>query len=164
MIRLAAWTFAAALLAVSQTAGAARVLFASGQWAAVDRGSVCEAASRPLRPSARGRPQARAGFVFDVAGARQGQFYARLSRVPRPGSTVMLRVGDRPFLLVSRGEWAWSRGPVQEAAIIAAARLAGGMRIDARDGSGRRFADRYLLEGAPTAIDAAAAACASKGR
>jgi hypothetical protein len=36
------------------------------------------------------------------------------------------------------------------------------MRIEARDRAGRRFADRYLLAGAPTAIDPAAAACAGK--
>jgi hypothetical protein len=35
------------------------------------------------------------------------------------------------------------------------------MRVDSRDASGRRFVDRYLLDGAPTAIDAAAARCAS---
>jgi hypothetical protein len=64
-------------------------------------------------------------------------------------------------LLASNGQWAWSRDPAQEAAIIAAVRSAGGMRVDSRDASGRRFVDRYLLDGAPTAIDAAAARCAS---
>ena len=74
----------------------------------------------------------------------------------------MLTVGERPFMLIARGDWAWSRGPMQEAAIIDAARAARSMRIEARDGAGRRFADRYLLDGAPTAIDAAAAGCAGK--
>lgn len=146
----------------SAAAAAAPVLFAGGQWAALDRGSSCEAASRALRIATRGKTQAIAGFAFDARGPRNGQFFARLSRVPRPGSSVMLTVGSQPFMLVSRGDWAWSRGPQQEAAIIAAARVAGRMRITARDRSGRRFTDRYLLEGAPTAIDAAAAACAAK--
>ena len=74
----------------------------------------------------------------------------------------MLTVGSQPFMLVSKGEWAWSRGPRQEAAIIAAVRSSGGMRIEGRGRGGRRFVDRYLLSGAPTAIDAAAAACAAK--
>ena len=74
----------------------------------------------------------------------------------------MLTIGEQPFLLVARGDWAWSNGPLQEAAIIAAARSAQSMRIEARDSSGRRFTDRYLLDGAPTAIDAAAAGCAGK--
>lgn len=69
--------------------------------------------------------------------------------------------GDTPFLLVARGAWAWSRGPAQEAAIIAALRIAPGMRIEARSPGGGRFVDRFDLNGAPTAIDAAAA-CASR--
>jgi hypothetical protein len=36
------------------------------------------------------------------------------------------------------------------------------MRVEARDGAGRRFADTYGLAGAATAIDAAAARCAGK--
>jgi hypothetical protein len=143
-------------------AARAQILFAQGQWAAIRYDMQCEATARPLLPAARRQPEARAGFRFAERGAAQGQFHARLSRVPRPGSSVMLTIGERPFMLVSRGDRAWSRGPLQEAAIIAAARAATSMRIEARDGSGRRFADRYLLAGAPTAIDAAAAACAGK--
>ncbi|HKX89600.1 MAG TPA: hypothetical protein VJM13_10350, partial [Sphingopyxis sp.] len=60
--------------------------------------------------------------------------------------------------------WAWSRGSLQEQAIIAAARAGGTMRVEGRDIGGRRFADVYPLAGAPTAIDAAAAACAGKTR
>ena len=37
------------------------------------------------------------------------------------------------------------------------------MRFEARDVAGGRFADPYLLDGAPTAIDAAAARCALRG-
>jgi len=141
---------------------AAQLVFAGGHWAAIDRGALCEAASRSLRAAARGEVQARAGFAFDSTGARGGQFFARLSRAPRPGSAILLTVGSRPFLLVGRGGWAWSRSAAQDSAIIAAARSAGGMRVEARDSAGRRFADRYLLAGAPTAIDAAAARCAGK--
>ena len=140
-------------------AAAASVLFAGGQWAAIDRGRSCEAESRALRLAARGKVQARAGLAFDRGRGRRGELHALLSRAPRPGGTVILTVGGQPFLLVARGQWAWSRGPAQEAAIIAAMRAASGMRIEARDQSGRRFTDRYLLAGAPTAIDAAAAAC-----
>lgn len=72
----------------------------------------------------------------------------------------MLNIGDSPFLLMTRGDLAWSRGPAQEQAIIAAMRAGGGMRIEARSPGGGRIVDRYSLEGAPLAIDAAAA-CAS---
>ena len=154
------WLSAFGLL-IAAPAPAAQLLFAGGQWAALDRGGTCEAASRSLRLVQKGRVQARAGFAFDANGTRHGQFFAELSRIPRTGATVMLTVGTRPFLLASNGQWAWSRDPTQESAIIAAVRSAGGMRVDSRDASGRRFVDRYLLDGAPTAIDAAAARCAS---
>jgi hypothetical protein len=138
------------------------VIPAGGAWAAIDRGTVCEAQARSARIASRGKIQAIAGFAFSADRKRWGEFHARLSRSPRPGSSVMLTVGDRPFMLVARGGWAWSRGPLQEEAIVAAVRAAGGMRIEARDAGGRRFSDPYALDGAPTAIDAAAARCAGK--
>jgi hypothetical protein len=143
-------------------AAPAQTLAAQGSWAALKFGNRCEAVARPLLPAARRQPEARASFSFAVRGSGNGQFHVRLSRVPRPGSSVMLTIGERPFLLVGRDDWAWSRGPLQEAAIIDATRAARSMRIEARDAGGRRFADRYMLDGAPTAIDAAAAGCAGK--
>jgi hypothetical protein len=153
--------FAAFMLFFAAPAVATQLLFAGGQWVALERSGTCEAASRSLRIAQKGKMQARAGFVFDANGTRRGQFFAELSRVPRAGSTVILTVGAQPFMLVTNGHWAWSRDLRQEAAIITAVRAAGGMRVDSRDASGRRIIDRYLLEGAPTAIDAAAARCAS---
>ena len=148
---------------VSAPAAAARgqILFAQGSWVALKFGDRCEAEAQPLLPATNHQPEARAGFSFAAQGPT-GEFHVRMSRVPRAGSSVMLTIGDRPFLLLVRGDWAWSRGPLQEAAIIEAARSAGSMRVEGRDGGGRWFADRYLLNGAPTAIDAAAAGCAGK--
>jgi hypothetical protein len=150
------------LLIASVQASAQQLLFAGGQWVALDRGTSCEAASRSLRIALKGKVQSRAGFAFDSNGSRKGQFFAQLSRMPRTGSTVILTVGDQPFLLAAGSGWAWSRDPAQEAAIIAAVRASSGMRVDSRDQAGSRFVDRYLLDGAPTAIDAAAARCAGK--
>ena len=151
---------AALLIVLAAPASAVSLIFAGGQWVALDRGASCEATSRSERIALKDKVQARAGFAFDRS--RRGQFFAQLSRVPREGSTIILTVGDRPFLLVSRGDWAWSRDPGQEAAIIAAVRAAGGMRVQSRDRGGSRFTDHYLLDGAPTAIDAAASHCAGK--
>lgn len=139
------------------------VLVAGGAWAAIDRGSVCEALSRTQRWTAQGKVKPSAGFAFTPDRRRWGEFHAQLSRVSRPGSNVLLTIAGQPFLLVSRGDWAWSRGPAQEQAIIAAVRNAGAMRIEARDGAGSRFFDPFVLDGAPTAIDAAAARCALRG-
>lgn len=72
----------------------------------------------------------------------------------------MLQVGGRRFQLLTRGVDAWSRGHAQEQAIMAALRTAGDMRVRFRAADGGRT-DRYLLAGAPTAIDAAAAACSA---
>ena len=107
--------------------------------------------------------QALAGFSFTPDHKRWGEFHARLSRVPRGDASVMLKIGDQPFLLAARDGWAWSRGPGQAQAIIAAMREGTSMRIDSRDQRGVRFVDPYLLDGAPTAIDAAAARCALRG-
>jgi len=152
-----------ALLAVASAPGVPTI-FAGGAWVALDRGTACEALSRSQRIAAKGKVQAVAGFTFTPDHRRWGEFHVRLSRMPRPGSAVMLTIGDQPFLLLARGDWAWSRGPLQEQAIIAAARDASTMiRVEARDGAGRRFVDSYLPDGVPTAIDAAAARCASRG-
>lgn len=138
------------------------VVYAGGAWAAIDRGAVCEALSRSQKVVPRGQVQPSAGFAFTPDRRRWGEFHAQLSRAARPNSSVMLQIGDQPFLLVARDGWAWSRGPLQEQAIIAAIRAGAAMRIEARDTSGVRFTDPYALDGAPTAIDAAAARCAGK--
>jgi hypothetical protein len=148
------------LLLAASSASSAEVLFGRGRWAAVRHGTVCEASARPLAPASERAREARAGFGFGTG--RSGDFHVRLSQSSRPGSTVLLNVGRQPFLLVARGAWAWSRGAAQDQAIIASIRRERSMRVEARDAQGRRFRDLYPLDGAPTAIDAAAAACAGK--
>jgi len=147
------------LLAGAAVAAPSRLLIARGTWAAFDRGASCEAIAKPLLPVRKLDAQPYVAIAFDRAGPRHGQLFAQLRRPARAGSSVILTIGDQPFLLAVRGASAWSRDSRQEAAIIAALRGAGGMRLEARDLSGRRFTDRCLLDGAPTAIDAAAAAC-----
>lgn len=154
---------AVALLLSAPADARGAVVYAGGAWAAIDRGSDCEAVSRSQRVAPRDKVQALAGFSFTPDHKRWGQFHARLSRVPRGDASVMLQIGDQPFLLVTRDGWAWSRGALQAQAIIAALRDATAMRVTSRDSAGVRFSDPYLLDGAPTAIDAAAARCALRG-
>ena len=149
-------------LLVAAPSSAASVVYAGPAWAAIDRGATCEALSRSMRVAAKGKVQAIAGFTFSADRRRWGEFHTRLRRMPRAGAAVMLRIDDQPFLLVSRGNWAWSRGPAQDQAIIAALRTGGRMVVESRDAGGGRFVDPYSLDGAATAIDAAAAACAGK--
>ena len=139
----------------------ARVVAADGHWAALEREGACSASAASLNAAPKGRAQAHASLTFDAVGRRNGELAVLLSRTPRPGSSVMLTIGEMPFLLVARGDLAWSSGPRQEAAIIAAMRAAPSMRVEARSAAGGRIVDRYLLAGAPTAIDAAAA-CAAR--
>lgn len=148
---------ALALGALLLIAAAPRAVFTFGGWATFDRGGSCEAVGRSKRIDADRDAQPHAAFVFDRRGPRRGQFAAQLTRPVRPDAAVLLTVGDQPFLLVARDRFAWSRGPAQESAIIAAARYAPGMRIEARSPGGGRFVDRYALAGAAGAIDAAAA-------
>ena len=136
------------------------VVASDGQWATLQQGRTCEAASGSMGARNKDRPPARASVSFDAGGPRYGQFFARLSRLPRPGATVMLHVGDQPFLLMSQNDMAWSRGPQQERSIIVAMRCSGGMRVEAHSPGGGRVVDRYTLDGAPLAIDAAAACAA----
>ncbi len=154
------WSIAIVLTCASAPALAVpqQVVAAAGRWAALRGAAHCEAASLALLPASHMRSQGRASLSFDRR--RHGQFAASLSRTSRAGSSVMLTIGDTPFLLVARGPLAWSRGPAQEQAIVAALRGGGAMRIEARVANGSRFIDRYSTEGSPTAIDAAAA-CAT---
>lgn len=150
------------LLVATATTASARgsVLFAGGAWAAIDRGPVCEALSRSQNIAPKDKVQAEAGITFFADGRRQGELRVRLSRMPRGDATVILHVGEQPFLLVTRAGWAWSRGPLQAQAIMEALRNGTAMRVESRDAAGARFSDPYLLDGAPTAIDSAAARCA----
>ena len=137
------------------------IVAADGQWAALKQGRTCEAAAQSVGTVIKDRPPARASLSFDAGGPRNGQLAIRLSRLPRVGATVMLYIGDQPFLLMNQGDMAWSRGPGQEQAIISAMRTSGGMRVEARSPGGGRIVDRYGLDGAPLAIDAAAACAAA---
>lgn len=150
--------------AIPALANAETRLFAGGNWAALDRGAVCDAGTRAERIATKNKVQAIAGFAFSADRKRWGEFYTRLSRPVRPGSSVILQVGSQPFLLAGRGHWAWSRGSQQQDAIIAAVRGNARMKVEARDPRGVRIRDYYVLAGAPTAIDAAAARCAGKTR
>ena len=147
---------------VCAAAPAPRLVAAEGVWAAFAAPGTCQAMSAAMLPAKKGQPQARVTIAFDAArGGRHGEMSLLLNRPARADSSVMLTIGDAPFLLIGRGDRAWSRGRTQEAAIIAAMRSGGGMRVEARDGRGGRIVDRYDLTGAGTAIDAAAACSVS---
>ena len=132
---------------------AARLIQARGQWAAFADDGRCRAMARSLRDAGKGQDQAFAAFLFDPARRQAGTLSVRLSRPVRAGGSVILTVGDRPFMLKGAGAFAWSRGPAQEAAILAAVRGAGGMRIDTRDVTQHKRVERSALWYSVTPLD-----------
>lgn len=131
-------------------------------WAAFrdDSPTRCYAISKPRRASA-GDP-----YVSIATWPQRrirGQFYARLTRAVNDDAAVTLTIGNRDFALAASGRNAWAQDTRMDAAIVAAIRSAQRMAITARDTTGRRMTDRYILFGAATAIDAASVGCASRG-
>ena len=90
----------------------------------------------------------------------RGQLHVRLSRTTARASSISLAGGGQRFQLTGGGGDAWAQDRRKDAAIVAAMRSADTMRVSAIDRAGRRFTDRYSLEGAATAMDAATVGCA----
>lgn len=90
----------------------------------------------------------------------RGQVHFRLSRKLQPNAPISLSIGGQRIALVGGGGDAWAPDKRGDAAIIAAMRSAGQMTVSARDASGRGFSNSYDLQGAATAMDAAAVGCA----
>jgi hypothetical protein len=88
----------------------------------------------------------------------RGAVHLVLSREVADKARVRLAVGDKRFDLVAKGRNAWAADARGDAAIVAAMRSATRMSV-----SGGGFTDRYTLEGAATAIDAATVGCAKRG-
>jgi len=90
----------------------------------------------------------------------RGQVHFRTSRQMAKGGHVSLSLGGRRYDLSGGGADAWAQDKRMDAAIVAAMRSADAMTVNATDTAGHRFADRYSLKGAPTAMDAATVGCA----
>jgi hypothetical protein len=93
-----------------------------------------------------------------------GQIHFRLARKLAAQPSILLAIGGQRFALTGGGGDAWAADRTTDAAIVAAMRSARSMTISARDARGRRFSERYALEGAATALDAAALGCARSRR
>ena len=90
----------------------------------------------------------------------RGQLHVRLSRNIAASPAIALAIGGQRFTLTGGGGDAWAADQRMDAAIVAAMRSASTMSVSARDAAGRRFTDRYSLDGAATAMDAATVGCA----
>lgn len=90
----------------------------------------------------------------------RGQVHFRLSRGLHENPRLVLSIGAQRFALEGGGTDAWAPDRRTDAAIVAAMRSASRMSLGAADRSGRRFYDRYTLDGVATALDAATIGCA----
>ncbi len=90
----------------------------------------------------------------------KGQVYFRLSRKLQPGAPVTLTIAGKHVALVGGGADAWAADKRGDAMVMAAMRSATEMTVSGRDSSGQTFANSYKLDGAATAMDAAAVGCA----
>lgn len=143
---------------------APELISADGRWAAYRMpDGRCEARGRAWRhlPDSQRERQPMVHFVFDSSGRLQA-VSARLRRLARGGSGVMLAVDGSRFDLASQGRFAFTRDAGQGLAIVAALRTGDRMRITGHSTGGERFTDYFPLDGVNSAIDAAAAACAAK--
>lgn len=133
-----------------------------GQWGAFrDPGAGrCYAIVAAQKSSARRdyKPFASVG-TWPGRGVR-GQLHLRMSRKLASQPRLSLAIGGRRFELTGGGGDAWAQDKAMDAAIVAAMRSAGSMSVSASDARGARFTDRYSLEGAATAVDAASVGCA----
>ena len=135
-----------------------------GLWGAFRNGGRCYAITQPLRaPAVEGwRPFIAVGHWPGRAG--RGQLHVRLSREKRDGSAVLLRIDGRSFQLSGTGRDAWAPDPRADADIQAAMRTGIDMLVETRSLSGSLIREQYRLQGAATAMDAAAIGCLPRPR
>ena len=151
---------AAVLLATPALARDALGLF--GSWATFRDGQAlrCYAIAKAL-PSAKQRDyQPYADVAWWPRQAVRGQVHFRLSRKLQPGAPIVLSIGGQRLNLVGGGGDAWAADKRMDAAVIAAMRSASEMTVNARDAVGNGFSNTWKLDGAATAMDAAAVGCA----
>lgn len=90
----------------------------------------------------------------------RNQVHFRLSRKLATNAPITLSIDGQKLQLAGGGGDAWSRNDTDNAAIVAAMRVAQSMTVSARDARGFPFSNRYPLPGAASAMDAALIGCA----
>lgn len=88
--------------------------------------------------------------------------HVRLPRRLSPGSKVIVSFPEANFALQTGQADAWPADQTTNAGILAQMRSTRSMIVIARGTDGRTVRDRYTLEGAGSAMDAAALACARR--
>ena len=147
---------------VATPAQARDALGVFGQWAAF-RDSLtprCYAIAMPQSAAQERKFQPFAAVGWWPRQKVNGQVHFRLSRKLQPGAPVTLTIAGKRIALIGGGADAWAADKRGDAMIMAAMRSVTEMTVSGRDSSGQTFANRYKLDGAATAMDAAAVGCA----
>ncbi|MXO73853.1 hypothetical protein GRI40_01265 [Altererythrobacter aerius] len=156
----------AAILLVAMPAVARDSLGVYDSWGAFRDPAVprCYAIAKAQPSKARRDAQPFAAIGYWPTRGVRGQVSFSLSRSAAPAPAPVLRIGNARFDLKGSGRQAWASDKSVDAAIVAAMRAGATMSVSAWDTRGNRFTDRYRLEGAATAMDAATVGCARLGR
>lgn len=120
----------------------------------------CFAIAEPLGRKRPSHPFASVA-TWPGAGLRH-QLHVHLSRPRSDTAKVTLSIGQRRFDLLAGPADAWSPDAATDTAIVAAMRGGRSMSVETRGRDGRPVVDVYALQGAATAIDAAAVGCARR--
>jgi hypothetical protein len=147
-----------ALLLVAAPLAARETLGVHGAWGAFRDADRCYAIARPAI-GGRGPSRPFASVASWPRLRRRGDLHVRLSRERDRAAGVTVAIGERRFPLVATGRDAWAPDAAAERAIVGAMRSGRSMSVEAVARGGRPFVDVYRLDGAATAIDAAALAC-----
>ena len=155
-----------ALLLIATPLAARDSLGVFGQWGAFRDAEAprCYAIAEAQASSARRDQQPFASVGSWPRRNIRGQIHFRLSRELSGNANARLAIGGERFELTAGEGDAWALDTRGDAAIVAAMRSASAMSVSATDARGNRFTDRYSLDGAATAIDAALVGCSSRRR
>lgn len=117
----------------------------------------CFAIARPID-----RARRNGAFVSIATWPGRGlrnQLHVRLGHDRGRDARVVLTAGERRFTLVAGPRDAWAPDARAGAAIVAAMRGGRALSVESVAANGMPFAESYVLDGAASAIDAAALAC-----
>ena len=160
---IAPFRLALALLALAATPALAREAMGMfGTWGVFrdPQAARCYAIAM-AQPSTKSRDfQPYADVAWWPRAAVRGQVHFRLSRKLQPNAPISLSIGGQKIPLTGGSADAWAIDKRGDAAIMAAMRSASEMTVSARGANGQGFSNTWTLDGAATAMDAAAVACA----
>ena len=156
------WLLALTALLLAVPASARDSLGMFGEWGAFRDPQVprCYALAKAVPSTLQRDYQPYADVAWWPRQGVRGQVHFRHSRKLAANGPITLIQGRNRFSLSGGGGDAWAPDKATDAAIIAAMRASAEMIVNARGADGRGFSNTWKLDGAASAMDAAAVGCA----